>query len=196
MSLDEYLAWEEGNAVKHEYVSGEAYAMSGVTVRHNLITLNVVRALHAVARRRGCRMLATDVKLRAGADRIYYPDAMMVCGAAASVELVIDEPSLVVEVTSPSTRATDRREKLDAYMRLPSLRSYLIIEQRRRHALIYTRDASAGWTRDEIAGTGDVGIAFLDTPLSLDDIYDDVPLPPRSVGESDEWSDWSDDEEE
>jgi Uma2 family endonuclease len=191
ISLDDYLTWEEQNQVKHEYVAGEVYAMSGVTTRHNLITLNIAAALRAGARRRGCRVLATDVKLRAGADRIYYPDVMSVCGAAARVELIVDAPSLVVEVTSPSTRATDRREKLEAYMRLSSLRMYLVVEQRRRLVLVYTRAGDGDWTRDEIAGAGDVKIDVLDTVLSLDDIYEDVPLPPLRVGEEDvdEWSD-------
>ena len=196
MSLDEYLAFEEQSPVKHEYVAGEVYLMSGVTLRHNLITLNVARALHAHARQRGCRVLATDVKLRAAADRIYYPDAMVACGAAASVELVVDAPSLIVEVTSPSTRATDRREKLDAYMRIPSLRAYLIVEQRRRQVLVYTRDESAGWLRDEINGSGEASIAFLGAALSLEDIYEDVPLPPLSVGEGEEWEEWLEDEDE
>jgi Uma2 family endonuclease len=195
MSLDEYLAWEEQSPIKHEYVAGEVYAMSGVTVRHNLITLNIARSLHGVARQRGCHILATDVKLRAAADRIYYPDIMMVCGAAAGVALIVDAPSLVVEVTSPSTRATDRREKLDAYVRLPSLRTYLVVEQRRRQVLVYTRGATADWTRDEINGSGDARIAFLDTALSLDNIYEDVPLPPLSVGEDEEWYDLVDESE-
>jgi Uma2 family endonuclease len=195
MSLHDYLVWEEQNTIKHEYVAGEVYAMSGVTVRHNLITLNIVRALHAVARARGCHVLATDVKLRAGSDRIYYPDVMMVCGAAASVELIVDAPSLVVEVTSPSTRATDRREKVETYMKLASMRTYLVVEQRRRQVLVYTCGKGSDWTREEITGSGEARIAFLDASLSLDDIYEDVPLPPLAVGEEEEWYDLEDEPE-
>lgn len=188
MSLDEYLRFEETSAIKHEYVAGEVYAMSGVTTRHNLITLNIVRSLHGAGRRRGCRVFATDVKVRAAADRIYYPDAIIACGGAAAVDLIIEEPSLIVEVTSPSTRATDRREKLDAYLRMPSLRTYLIVEQRRRHVLCYTRDAGGEWTRHEVQGVGVVVIPFLDAQLTLDEIYDDVPLPPLTVREDEEWA--------
>src|SRR5262249_5199139 len=140
MSLDEYLAWENEHPLKHEYVAGEVFAMAGASSRHNLITLNIARSLHAAARQRGCRIFASDIKLRAAADRIYCPDIIMACGAAASIEFIVEKPSLVVEVLSRSTRATDRREKLDVYMKLPSLRSYLIVEQRQRHALVYTRD--------------------------------------------------------
>src|SRR5262249_55277089 len=127
LSLQEYLALEEASTIKHEFVGGEVYAMSGVTVRHNLITLNIVRALHGPARARRCRVLATGVKLQVG-DRVYYPDGIVACGTAADVELIVQDLSLVVEVTSRSTRRIDRGEKADAYLTLPSLRTYLIVE--------------------------------------------------------------------
>jgi Uma2 family endonuclease len=134
LTLEEYLAFEEASTIKHEFVAGQVYAMSGVTLRHNLITLNLARRLHGPARARRCTVLVTDVKLLIG-DRVYYPDGMVVCGKAAEVELIVGEPSLVVEVTSPSTRTTDRREKLDAYLKVPSLTQYLIVEQRRKQVL-------------------------------------------------------------
>jgi Uma2 family endonuclease len=125
---------------------------------------------------------------------MYYPDAILACGKAAAVDLIIEEPSLIVEVTSPSTRATDRREKLDAYLRIPSLREYLIVEQRRRHVLAYIRDAKGEWVREETQGDGDVAVAFLDTRLTLDQIYEDVTLPPLTVREGEEWdeAEWGD----
>ena len=196
MSLDEYLAFEEQSPVKHEYVAGEVYAMSGVTTRHNLITLNITRHLHGAARARSCRVFATDVKLRAAADRIYYPDVILACGKAAHVELIVEEPSLIVEVTSPSTRATDRREKLDAYRRIPSLRLYLIVDQRRRHVFVYRRNVVGEWLRDEMHGEGEIPIPTLETELKMDHIYDDVPLPPLAVGEGEEWEDYADEEDE
>lgn len=197
MSIDQYLAWEEKSPFKHEYVCGEVFRMQGCTTRHNLIMLNIASALRPLSRRRGCRVYATDVKLRAGADRIYYPDIILACGAAASVELIVEAPSFVVEVASRSTRTTDRREKLDAYMRLPSLAVYLIVEQNRRYALAYVRDEALGWVRHELSGQGSVPLDFLGGAISLDEIYDDVPLPPLSVKEQEaEWPDWDEDEDE
>jgi len=189
MSLDEYLAWENEHPLKHEYVAGEVFARSGASSRHNLISLNIARSLHGAARKRACRIFANDIKLRAGADRIYYPLIIIACGAAASINYVVEKPSLVVEVLSRSTRATDRREKLDAYMKLPSLSSYLIIEQRRRHVLAYARDKQGEWARTELTGSSEIRLDFLDTALALDEIYDDVPLPPLEVGEAED-EDW------
>ena len=189
LSLEEYLVFEEASPVKHELVGGEAYAMSGVTLRHNLITLNLVTRLRGPARARRCNVLATDVKLHVQ-DRIYYPDLMVVCGKAAEVELIVEEPSLIAEVTSPSTRAIDRREKLDAYLKLSSLRHYLIVDQRRKHALSYSHpDESAEWLRDEIDGEGEIAIPFLETHLTMTDVYEGVTLPPLAVKEGEEWDD-------
>ena len=116
-------------------------------------------------------------------DRIYYPDVMVPCGRAADVELIVEEPAVLVEVTARSSRATDRREKLDAYTRLPSLRCYVIVDQRRKHVLVYARGDDGEWVRDEHAGEGTIVIPVVGVSLSLDEIYDDVPLPPMRVGE-------------
>jgi len=120
-------------------------------------------------------------------DRVYYPDVIIACEGAAEVELMVEEPSLVVEVTSPSTQATDRREKLEAYMRIASLRVYLIVDQRRKHVIVYSRDAAGEWLRDEMDDDGTVEIPFLQTSLTLTEIYDDVTLPPLRVREGEEW---------
>jgi hypothetical protein len=102
MTLDEYLAFEENSPIKHEYVGGEVFAMSGVTTRHNLINLNLTGHLHAPAKRRGCRVFGMDVKLKAATDRIYYPDLVVACGKAAEVELIVDAPSGVEIETLPT----------------------------------------------------------------------------------------------
>jgi Uma2 family endonuclease len=198
LTLHEYLAWEETASTKHEFVAGEVYAMTGVTVRHNVITLNLVSRLRGPSRARRCTVLATDVKQHVG-DRVYYPDLMVACGKAAEVELIVSAPSLVAEVTSPSTRATDRREKLDAYLKLPSLRQYLVVDQRRKHVVWYTRaDEVSEWLRDEIEGDGEISIPVLDTRVAMADIYEDVKLLPLTVNEEqDEYSDdeWEEDDE-
>jgi Uma2 family endonuclease len=186
MTLEEYLSFEERSPTRHEYVAGEIYAMSGATLRHGRIVTNIVVRLHGASRPGRCSVVAAEVKVRV-ADRVYYPDVMVACGRAAEVELIVEEPTVLVEVTSPSTRATDRREKLEAYTRLTSLRCYLIVDQRRKHVLAYTRDAGgAEWARDEYTGDGTIDIPVLDIALGLDEIYDEVPLRPVSVGEESE----------
>jgi len=135
------------------------------------------------------------VKLKV-AGRVYYPDVILACGTAANVDLIVEEPSLVVEVTSPSTRATDRREKLEAYRLIPSLRIYLIVDQRRRHVLAYARDASGEWLRDEIHGPGEILLPVLDTLLTMEEIYQGIDLPPMAVGEEEPSEGWENYEDE
>jgi Uma2 family endonuclease len=191
MRFDEYLAFEEQSPMRHEYVAGEVYAMTGGTTRHNIITLNIAAYLRGPARARGCRVFASDVKVQV-ADRIYYPDVILACGRAGEVEQIVEAPTLVVEVTSPSTRATDRREKLETYRGIQSLQVYLIVEQRRRHVLVYVRDADGAWSREEVVGDGGVFIPPLDLRVGLDEIYEGLELPPLAVGEHGDW-DYGDD---
>lgn len=193
MSIEEYLAFEERSPLRHEFVAGEVFAMSGATTRHNLLVLNLARKLHDAARTHGCRVFSEAVKLRAAVDRVYYPDVVVACGPAAEVELIIEEPSVVVEVISPGTRGIDRREKLDAYQRIPSLRMYLIVERRWRNVIAYQRDATGEWFRDEVEGDGEIMVSPIQARLTLDEIYDDVPMPPIGVREGEEWDE---DEEE
>lgn len=195
MTMEEYLAFEENSLLRHEYVAGEVFVLAGTTTRHNLITLNLARLLHGAAKRRGCRVFSEAVMLRAAQDRMYYPDILVACGKAAEVEQIVDAPAVIVEVTSPSTRATDRREKLDAYQRIPSLATYLIVEQRRRQVFVYARGSNGEWSREEIVGAGEIVIASLGARITLDEIYEDVPLPPLTVGENDEWEEWATDEQ-
>ena len=183
MTVDEYLAFEEASPERHEYVAGITYVMSGASGRHNLIASNILRALHSPARRRGCRVYIEGVKLRAASDRIYYPDVMVVCRELAGNEVVLENPSLVVEVTSPSTRTTDRREKLAAYRAVSALDAYLIVEQRRRMVTVYSRGPGGGWQGIEYLGSGDIPLPSVGTTLTLDQIYEDGPLPPMQVGE-------------
>jgi Uma2 family endonuclease len=183
VSVTDYLAREEKSRERHEYVAGELYAMAGASTRHNLIASNILRHLHTAARRRGCRVYIEGVKLRVAADIIYYPDVMVVCDRAAGDSLIVEQPSLIVEVSSPGTRATDRREKFAAYQRIASLQNYLIVGQNRRQVIVYTRVGREEWERVDLFGTESVAISFLDHALGLGDIYEDVSLPPMQIGE-------------
>jgi Uma2 family endonuclease len=191
LTVKEFLEFEAQSPIRHEYIGGEVFAMSGATTRHNLIVMNVGVKLRQAARPRGCRTFVEAVMLRVNQDRCYYPDVIVACGRAAEVEHVVDAPSIVVEVTSPSTRGTDRREKLEAYQRVPSLRLYMIVEQRHRRVFVYSRDDDDTWLREEYTGTGDVAIRALGITMSLDEIYDDVPMPPLALGEEPD-SEWAD----
>ncbi|MBI4540986.1 MAG: Uma2 family endonuclease [Gemmatimonadetes bacterium] len=180
-SVEEYLRCEQASDVRHEYVAGGPYALADASRRHNRIALNIATRLVAAARGGSCRVYAGDVKLRAAQDIIYYPDVMVACGPAGRDPLVEDAPCLVIEVTSPSTDAIDRREKLVVYKQIPSLEGYVIVDQDRRRVERHWRDEAGHWIHAEAADTGTIPLPCPEVGLSLDDIYEgtDVEGPPE-----------------
>jgi Uma2 family endonuclease len=136
-------------------------------------------------------------------DVFYYPDISVVCREPGMEEWIAEQPRLVVEVASRSTRATDRREKLTNYRAIASLQHYLIVEQRRREVTAHFRDASGEWQRTEFVDAGRMELPFLGTSLTLDEIYEDVPMPafqiregmPGGYGEDDDIDDEDADDE-
>ncbi len=170
LSVEEYIEFELASPVRHEYVGGMIYALSGVTRRHNRIAMNIARELDTASQGSPCRVHIAEVRLRI-VDTHYYPDLMVACGQEPDDPYIEDAPCLVVEVTSPSTEAIDRREKLMIYKQIPSLRAYLIVDQDQRRVDRFWRNDAGEWHRAEILGTGMVPVPCPETELSLDEIY-------------------------
>lgn len=172
LTVDEYLALEESATVRHEYVGGEIFAMVGATKRHNRIIGNIYGLLWGTARSGSCRVYSESVKLRVADDVIYYPDVMVACGPEGDDPLIEDDPCLVVEVVSPSTETTDRREKLAAYKRMPGLRAYLIVSQDRKWIERHFRAENGAWHRGDLVDEGRFPVPCPETDLSLAQIYE------------------------
>ncbi len=172
LSAEEYLEREKRAELRHEYVGGYLYALAGASRRHNMISINILRQLADAAEGGPCRVYIENVKLQVADDIIYYPDLMVACGDEPEDAYVEREPCLVVEVVSPNTEATDRREKLIAYRNLPSLRTYLIVDQDLRRVERHWRHETGAWRRSE--HTGEERFPLLCPPgaeLSLAKIY-------------------------
>lgn len=103
----EYLAIEERSEVRHEFVGGRLYQMSGGTERHELAVAALARRLYPGARAAGCRTFANR-QLRVPSGDHFYPDVMVACGKASNL-LYEERPTLIVEMLSPSTAAEDRK---------------------------------------------------------------------------------------
>lgn len=177
LSADDYLVMEASARVKHEYVDGEIYAMSGASERHNRIALNAAFHFRAAARGGPCGVFIADMKLRLSArNSFYYPDVMVVCRPEDDHPLYKTAPCILVEVLSPSTAASDRREKWLAYRDLESLTAYLLVDAEQRRVDYYQRDEAGAWHQgvleeDELVRLRCGG---LEVPLGLDDLYEDV----------------------
>jgi Uma2 family endonuclease len=157
-SYEEYLAYERDSRLKHEYHDGEITAMAGGSRRHNALALRVGGALDA-ARSRGCISFQSDQKVRVLATgRATYPDASMVCGPiegdpADPLGETITNPTVIVEVLSPSTEEYDRGEKWEDYQLIPSLQEYVLVSQNRPRIEWYRRLPQGAWEyRDATEG--------------------------------------------
>lgn len=176
-TYDEYLAYERASELKHEFVEGEIYAMAGGSLRHSALASRISAALES-GRPPGCIAFQSDMRLRVLATgRAAYPDAAMVCG---EIELdpadpsgtTITNPSLLVEVLSPSTEEVDRGSKLEDYQRISSLREYVLVSQYPRIE-IYHRLPTGTWEYREVRE----GVATLASGAALDlsTLYANLP---------------------
>jgi Uma2 family endonuclease len=171
MSVEEYLEFEKSSPVKHEYVGGHVYAMVGVSRRHSRISLNIARKLADAADGGPCRVHQSDMKVPTPDNLFYYPDVVVACGPEPEDPYLEDEPCLIVEVISLSTEATDRREKLLSYRKIPSLKTYLIVEQDEARIEHHYRDERDGW-QTEVVESGAVPVPCPpNARLPLADVY-------------------------
>jgi Uma2 family endonuclease len=142
LSVEEYLKLEKMSTTRHEYIGGELFAMTGATKRHNVISLNVASALLGHLRGGPCRTYVEDVKVRLtvkGEEIFYYPDVSVACGPQDLEKVFLTDPRLVVEVLSPSTERTDRREKALNYREIPTLEDYVLIAQDQLEVTLHRR---------------------------------------------------------
>jgi len=170
LSFDRYLEAEASAVRRSEFVGGRVYAMAGGSERHDLAAGLVFAVLAPGALARGCRPFTANRLVRL-ANAAYYPDVLVVCGPAGH-RLYETSVTVVVEVLSPSTQDSDRREKTTAYASCPDLAAYLLLDPDRRRVEVGRPAGDDGltWT---VAGPGDV----IPTPvgdLEVDDVYDQL----------------------
>jgi Uma2 family endonuclease len=176
----EYLEGERVSDVRHEFVDGRVYAMSGASLRHNQICLEAASLLKDHLRGGPCRTFIEAVKVHISDDlseSFYYPDVFVTCEPADDDSHVVRHPKLVIEVISPSTSRFDRSEKLAAYQRVPAVEEIVLIEQDWPEMVIRRR--SDRWRR-HIYTQLDSVVTFESVGLSapLGTFYQAAPFPP------------------
>jgi len=177
LTVEDYLTGEDGNDIRHEYIDGQVYAMTGASDRHGLITGNIYAVLRPLLRGTHCQLFASDMKVRLDVshqDIFYYPDLLLSCDPTDRETYYRTKPCLLVEVLSETTERIDRREKLFAYQTIPSLQEYLLVSQTQQTLQIHRR--SDDWAPVTVT-EGSVRLDCLAVDLPLDLIYEDVPEP-------------------
>lgn len=174
MSPEAYLEWQLHQEVRHEYLAGEVHMMGGASADHNRISGNIFAALHSHLLGSPCEPFMNDMKAHihdAGDDWFYYPDVMVNCDPSGQHKLYCDTPSVIVEVLSPTTEQTDRREKRLAYERLKTLHTYVLVSQDKREIVVFRRTGAA-WDKITLTGpSAALDIPPLNFSISMDSIY-------------------------
>jgi Uma2 family endonuclease len=178
ISIEDYLAGEEASEIKHEYLGGVVHAMAGATNRHNTIAGNIFAFLHAALSGKPCRPFNSDTKVRIryrDHTRFYYPDAMVVCRPNPEDDHFQDEPVVILEVLSDSTRRADLVEKRDAYFTLPSLKVLIFVEPDSPDILIYRATPEGGFAVERHGDLGStVPLPEINAALRLAEVYERV----------------------
>jgi Uma2 family endonuclease len=173
----EYLAFERDSETKHEYVAGRVVAMAGGTPEHARLASRVARLIGNALEGRACETFSSDLRVRIEAtNRSTYPDLTIVCGGIETSPIDPDavvNPTVLVEVLSPSTETTDRLEKWAHYRRIPSLEAYVLVSHRERRIEAYRRDGRR-WIFEE-AGPGEsLRVGGVEVDLAVDEVYDSM----------------------
>ena len=176
VSVEDYLDAEAGTEVRHEYLGGVVYAMAGETREHNEIMQNLAFSLRRHVLRGGCKLYLSDIKVNfeiRGDEYFYYPDLVVTCDKRDTDRLVLRYPKLIIEVLSPSTERTDRREKFLAYTNIATLEEYALVGQKPREVTVFRR--TRDWKSEVIAGAkAKLTLSSLKLSVPLSAIYEGV----------------------
>jgi Uma2 family endonuclease len=178
-TVDEYLQLEQTSEIRYEYYSGQVFAMSGGSKQHNIITLNIASRVRSHLRGGSCSVFMADMKVRIelanqNKNIFYYPDVIVSCDPEDQDRFYLNYPCLIIEVLSPSTELTDRREKLVNYRDLETLQEYVLVSQDEIKVEVYRKDAQGNWSLTILGKDDDLRLDSIGLTLTMTEIYEDV----------------------
>jgi Uma2 family endonuclease len=174
ISIEEYLAFERGSQEKHEYFKGEVFAMSGAGNRHNIISSNLIISIGNLLRGKPCFPYGSDMRLHIPQNTLFtYPDISIYCGDLNDLE---DDnatnPTVLIEILSPSTKNYDRGGKFILYREIPTLKEYILVDTDAVFVEAYRINQSGHWELEEYKSP-DQTLSFpsLSVTVALKEIY-------------------------
>ena len=182
LTAEDYLALERAAEIKSEYLDGEMVAMTGASRWHNLIGTNLARELSQQLKQRPCEVYSNDQRVQVPATGLYtYPDVVVACSEPRFEDDAFDtllNPTLIVEILSPSSESYDRGKKFEHYRTVDSLAEYLLVSQDKLLVEQFVRQTGGTWLFSATAGRdGVVQLPSLGCALALAEVYDKVSLP-------------------
>jgi len=181
VSPDEYLEYERASEFQNEYFYGQILAMSGASLKHNVIEGNLIGNISPVLKEKLCKILPGDMRVGTPSHDAYmYPDAIIYCGDPVLEDDKFDtllNPLVIFEILSPSTRSIDKGRKFFFYQQIPSLKEYFMIDSLKRFIHIARKLSDNSWVMETITDEQPyITISAINFQLSLDLIYDGTGL--------------------
>ncbi|AFY73694.1 hypothetical protein Syn7502_01638 [Synechococcus sp. PCC 7502] len=176
ISAEEYMKREHLSQTKHEYKQGYVYAMSGASDSHNAVSGNLYILIRNHLRAKGCRVYASDMKVRIDKlDIYYYPDLMVTCDPEdTKYNYFKKSPCLIIEVQSPSTANFDQNEKFEDYSQIESLQEYVIVSQNRMNVKCFRRNSENLWVQQSYKSGDRLELKSIDLTTEIENLYEDV----------------------
>ncbi|MBK7992880.1 MAG: Uma2 family endonuclease [Blastocatellia bacterium] len=185
-TLEEYFEIERNSQIKYEYWDGQIFAMSGASPEHNKISVNLTIDIGSQLRSRSCELFHSDQRVKVPTWPPYrYPDLVALCGKPEYQEIggvkALLNPSLIIEILSPSTEAFDRGDKFSYYKSIPTFCEYILVAQHRPHITQIIKQSDNKWLLSEVNElTESIYLTSIDCSLKLSDIYLGVEFPPAN----------------
>ena len=178
MTTEEYLAWEAEQELRYEYDNGEITAMTGGTLPHNDLAINLLRALYPHVKARGCRINMSDAKVQVRDEGpYYYPDLVVSCDSRdREATKLIRYPTLIVEVLSPGTASKDRGKKFRELQRSETLQEYVLVDYESMRVECFRRSEGRFWIYEAFEEGEVVRLESVDFGVAIATIYEDVVL--------------------
>lgn len=173
---EEYFAWEEQQPVRHEYINGEVYAMTGGTINHSQIASNFNRLLGNHLRGSGCKTLNSDARVNILESSHYvYPDVSVTCDERdKTTTQYITYPCLIVEVLSSSTESYDRGNKFKLYRRNPCLQEYVLVDAETMAIELYRKADGDTWRIIDFEPGDEVELTSISLTFPIEQVYEDI----------------------
>ena len=184
LTPEEYLELDRASDVRNEYYKGHMYAMSGGSLPHAIVIPNLAFAIRTALGKSSCVVMSSDLRVRVSPDGLYtHPDLSVVCGEPKLLDGRKDtllNPTLLVEVLSPSTEAYYRGFKSAQYRTLETLQEYALVSQSEPRVEVFRRQSSGDWLLSEAVGVESVcSFDSLDARVKLSEIYANVTFEAR-----------------
>lgn len=178
-TLEEYFALERASSIRHEYLDGQVYDMAGASLAHITIADNTFFSLRRQANGRDCRVFSDDLRVKTPSERYFYPDTSVVCGEAhffryQGLDSLLN-PTLIIEILSPTTETFDRGEKFRRYREIESLQEYLLISQTMPLLERFARQPGGDWLVTFVQGLEtELVLQSIGCTLTLAEVYENV----------------------